>query len=143
MKNKNRFKGKVVVVTGASAGIGRAIAMAFASEGAHVGLISRNNERLELLKKEVESCSVKALVLPLDVADANAVERAAAEVEHVLGPIDIWVNNAMVSVFSPVLQMKPEEYKRVMEVTYLGTVYGTMAALRYMTRRNSGKIIQV
>jgi short-subunit dehydrogenase len=143
MKNKKGFKDQVVVITGASAGIGRAIATAFAKEGAHVGLISRNKERLQEVKKEAEGFGVKALVLPLDVADAEAIENAATQTEKVLGPVDIWVNNAMVSVFSPVAQMKAEEYKRVTEVTYLGTVYGTMAALKRMIPRNKGAIIQV
>jgi short-subunit dehydrogenase len=131
------------VVTGASAGIGRSIALAFAKQGAHVGLISINEERLQTLAKEMEPYNVRTLILPLDVSDANAVEKAAAQVETQLGPIDIWVNNAMVSVFSPVKEMKPDEYKRVTEVTYLGTAYGTLAALKYMLVRNAGTIIQV
>jgi short-subunit dehydrogenase len=138
-----RFLNKIVVVTGAGAGIGRAIALAFAKEGAHLGLISRNEDRLQEVKKEIEPYGIKALVLPLDVADADAVERAAKQIEAELGDIDIWVNNAMVSVFSPILQMKAEEYKRVTEVTYLGTVYGTLAALKRMVTRNRGTIIQV
>lgn len=137
------FSGQVVIVTGCSAGIGRSIALAFAKAGANVGLISRNEARLHQLKGAIESLGVRAVVLPLDVSDASAVERAAAKAEEALGPIDIWVNNAMVSVFSPVREMKAEEYKRVTEVTYLGTVYGTMSALRRMDERNKGIIIQV
>jgi short-subunit dehydrogenase len=143
METNKIFSDKTVVVTGASAGIGRAIAMEFAKQGASIGLISRNKERLEKLRSEIEANGVKALVLPLDVADAEAIENAAAEVEQNLGPIDIWVNNAMVSVFSPVIKMKPDEFKRVTEVTYLGTVYGTMTALKYMLPRNRGTILQV
>jgi short-subunit dehydrogenase len=137
------FGNKVVVITGASAGIGRAIATAFAKEGAHVGLISRNKERLSTLEKELISYGGKTLLLPLDVANADAIERAAERVEQELGPIDIWVNNAMLSVFSPVKEMKPDEYRRVTDVTYLGVVYGTLAAIRYMLPRNRGTIIQV
>jgi short-subunit dehydrogenase len=134
---------EVVVVTGASAGIGRAIVRAFAKRGAHIGLVARGKEGLEAARREVEDAGGKALVLPIDVADAEAVERAAAAVEEAFGPIDIWVNNAMVSVFSPVHRMKPEEFKRVTEVTYLGYVYGTLAALKRMRTRDRGAIVQV
>jgi short-subunit dehydrogenase len=137
------FKNKVVVVTGASAGIGRAISMAFAKEGAHLGIIARNEERLSDLKNQLEQSNIRVLALPLDVADAEAVEKAATRVEEELGAIDIWINNAMVSVFSPIKEMTSEEYKRVTEVTYLGVVYGTLAALKRMLPRNSGTIIQV
>jgi short-subunit dehydrogenase len=136
-------KSEVVVVTGASAGLGRATVQAFARRGAHIGLVSRNEARLEEAKKEVESLGGQALVLPTDVADADRVEAAAAAVEDQFGPLDVWVNNAMVSVFSPVMKMRPEEYRRVTEVTYLGTVYGTLAALRRMVPRNHGAIVQV
>jgi short-subunit dehydrogenase len=138
-----RFKDKVVVVTGASAGIGKAISLAFAKEGAHIGLISRNEERLLALKNSLLQFNVNTLTLPLDVANADDVGIAAIRVEEELGPIDIWVNNAMVSVFSPIKEMTPAEYKRVTEVTYLGVVYGTLAALKYMLPRDSGTIIQV
>jgi len=134
---------KVVVVTGASAGLGRAIVRAFARRGAHVALIARGTDGLEAAREEVEACGGKALVLPLDVSDAQAVERAAAETEEKLGPIDIWVNNAMNSVFAPIKDMRPEEYKRVTEVTYLGQVYGALSALKRMRPRNKGCIIFV
>ncbi|MHB1225066.1 MAG: SDR family oxidoreductase [Gemmatimonadaceae bacterium] len=133
----------VVVVTGASAGLGRAIVRRFAEDGAHVGLIARGRERLEQTRAEVEAAGGRALVLPLDVADAGAVERAAERVESELGPIDVWVNNAMLSVYSPIREMVPEEYQRVTEVTYLGYVYGTLSALRRMQPRDRGVIIQV
>lgn len=125
----------VVVITGASAGVGRATARAFARRGAHIGLLARGRERLEATKREVEQAGGKALVLPTDVAYHEQVDAAAAAVEEKLGPIDIWVNNAMTSVFSPFKEMTAEEYRRVTEVTYLGQVYGTMAALRYMLPR--------
>jgi len=134
---------EVVVITGASAGLGRATAREFGKHGAKVGLIARGMDGLEAAKREIESAGGSAMVLPLDVADANAVENAAASVEREFGPIDIWVNNAMASVFSPVKKMKAEEYKRVTEVTYLGVVYGTLAALRRMLPRDRGTIVQV
>jgi short-subunit dehydrogenase len=106
-------------------------------------LIARGVDGLEAAKREIESAGGRAMVLPLDVADADAMEKAAASVEQELGPIDIWVNNAMASVFSPVKEMRPEEYKRVTEVTYLGVVYGTLAALKRMLPRDRGTIVQV
>ena len=136
-------KNEVVVVTGASAGLGRAIAREFGKQGASVGLIARNAERLEAAKKEIEGTGGRALVLPLDVADAKAIENAAERVERELGPIDVWVNDAMASVFSPIEEMTPEEFKRVTEVTYLGFVYGTLAALKRMRPRDRGTIVQV
>ncbi|MFL6236481.1 MAG: SDR family oxidoreductase [Thermoanaerobaculia bacterium] len=134
---------EIVVVTGASAGVGRATVRAFAERGAHVGLIARNREALENARQEVEAMGGRALVLPTDMADDQAVEAAAARVEGELGPIDVWVNNAMCSVFSPVKEMKPEEYRRVTDVTYLGYVWGTLAALRRMLPRDRGSIVQV
>jgi short-subunit dehydrogenase len=134
---------EVVVVTGASAGLGRAVARAFARERAHIALLARGRDGLEAARGEVQALGGKALVIPLDVADANAVEEAAEATESEFGPIDTWVNNAMVSVFSPVKAMTAEEYKRVTEVTYLGVVYGTLAALRRMLPRDRGVIVQV
>ncbi len=134
---------EVVVVTGASAGVGRAIVCAFARRGAYIGLLARGHDGLEGARRDVEELGGKALVLPTDVADADQVEAAAARIEETFGPIDIWVNDAMTSVFSPAGEMMPEEYKRVTEVTYLGTVYGTLAALRRMLPRDRGKIIQI
>jgi short-subunit dehydrogenase len=134
---------KVVVVTGASAGAGRAAVRLFAKKGADVALIARGKDGLEAAKREVESYGRRALVLPTDVSDADAVEKAADRAEYELGPIDVWVNVAMVSVFSPFLEMTAKEFKRVTEVTYLGYVYGTMSALKRMQARNRGTIVQV
>jgi len=131
------------MITGAGAGIGRATAEAFARRGASIGLLSRGVERLEAAKKAVEELGGRALVLVADVADDKAVEAAAERLEREFGPIDIWINNAMASVFSPIIEMKPEEYRRVTEVTYLGYVWGTLAALRRMRPRNRGVIVQV
>jgi NAD(P)-dependent dehydrogenase (short-subunit alcohol dehydrogenase family) len=133
----------VVIITGASAGAGRAIALEFARHGARVALIARGKERLEDAKKEIEGLGGEALVFPADVADAQELDRIASQVEENWGPIDVWVNNAMVGVLSPVKEMEPEEYKRVTEVTYLGQVYGTQAALKRMLPRNKGSIVLV
>ncbi len=135
--------GRVVVVTGAAAGVGRAVARAYGKRGAKVGLIARGEDGLAGAKREIEASGGVALCLPADVADAEAVEAAAERVERELGPIDTWVNVAMVSVFSPVKEMRPEEYRRVTEVTYLGYVYGTLAALKRMLPRDHGTIVQV
>jgi NAD(P)-dependent dehydrogenase (short-subunit alcohol dehydrogenase family) len=134
---------ETVVVTGASAGLGRAIANEFGKRGAQVALLARGSQGLNSAAAEIESAGGKALVLPTDVADAAAVQAAADQAEEQFGPIDVWVNNAMVSVFAPVKEMKPEEYKRATDVTYLGVVYGTMAALKHMLPRNRGTIVQV
>jgi len=134
---------EVVVITGASAGVGRATAQAFGKRRARVGLIARGRAGLEGAKREIEAAGGEAIVLPLDVADPDAVEQAASEVERAFGPIDIWINNAMLSVFSPIMEMQPDEYRRVTDVTYLGYVWGTLAALRRMKPRDRGAIVQV
>jgi NAD(P)-dependent dehydrogenase (short-subunit alcohol dehydrogenase family) len=134
---------QVVVLTGASAGVGRAAVRAFARRGADIGLIARGADGLEATRREVETAGGRALVLQADVANADEVEAAADRVERELGPIDVWVNNAMVSVFSPVKDLRPDEVKRVTDVTYLGVVYGTLAALKRMLPRDSGAIVQV
>jgi NAD(P)-dependent dehydrogenase (short-subunit alcohol dehydrogenase family) len=132
-----------VVITGASAGLGRAIAHEFAKTGARVGLISRDLPALEATAAEVEQLGGIAATYAADVSDDQAVEAAAASFEERLGPIDVWVNNAMVSVFSPVKEMEAAEFRRVTEVNYLGYVHGTLAALRRMLPRDRGRIIQV
>jgi NADP-dependent 3-hydroxy acid dehydrogenase YdfG len=137
------LRDQAVVVTGASAGIGRAIARAFGSAGARVALVARSREALENAAGEIRRAGGESLVLPLDVADAAAVEDAASEVVHRLGRIDTWVNDAMVSVFAPAVQVRPDEFRRVMEVNYLGYVHGTLAALRRMIPRDDGLVIQI
>jgi short-subunit dehydrogenase len=134
---------EVVVITGASAGVGRATAREFGRNRACVGLIARGENRLQAAKEEIEKLGGKAIALPCDVADADGIEKAAAAVEGQFGPIDVWVNNAMTSVFSPVEETTPQEFRRVTEVTYLGVVYGTLAALRRMRQRHRGTIVQV
>ena len=134
---------EVVVITGASAGVGRATAQAFARRGAHIGLLARGREGLEAARKDVEALGGTALVLPTDVADPAQVEAAAQAVEDVFGSIDIWVNNAMVTLVSEFKDIPADEFRRVTEVTYLGVVYGTMAALKRMLPRNQGVIVQV
>ncbi len=134
---------EVVVVTGASAGVGRAIAHAFAKRGAHIGLVARGEHGLTGAQEEVASFGGKALVLPTDVADHEQVEAAAEAVEREFGPIDVWVNDAMATVFAPFLEVTPEEFKRATEVTYLGAVYGTMSALKRMVPRDRGIVVQV
>jgi NAD(P)-dependent dehydrogenase (short-subunit alcohol dehydrogenase family) len=134
---------QVVVITGASAGVGRATARAFARQGADIALLARGVDGLDAARREVQAAGGRALTLPADVADADQVESAAERIERELGPIDVWVNNAMVSVFSPVRQLQADEIKRVTDVTYLGVVYGTLAALKRMLPRNRGAIVQV
>ena len=134
---------KVVAVTGASAGVGRATVRRFAREGARIGLIARGEDRLRAAAAEVEELGGTALVLPADVADAQAIDAAAATIEEELGALDVWVNNAMATVFAPVRDTTPDEFKRATEVTYLGAVWGTMAALRRMQPRDRGTIVQV
>jgi len=135
--------GQVVVVTGASGGIGRATAAAFGARGATVALLARGEAGLAGAARDVEAAGGRALVVPTDVADPAQVEAAAERVENELGPIDVWVNVAFTSVFSPFEKIGPEEYKRVTEVNYLGFVYATMAALKRMTPRDAGTIVQV
>ncbi len=137
---------EVVVITGAAAGVGRATVQAFAKRGAHIGLIARGGPGMDGLKgakRDVEAAGGKALILPCDVANADEVLAAADKAEREFGPIDIWVNVAMVSVFSPFMEMTPDEFKRTTEVTYLGQVYGTMAALKHMVPRDHGSIVLV
>ena len=134
---------EVVVVTGAGAGVGRAVANAFAGRGAAVALLSRGSDGLEAAAKEVEAAGGRALALPTDVGDAGQVDVAATAAEEAFGPVDVWVNCAMVSVFSPIAQLRPEEVRRVTEVTYLGYVHGTLAALARMRPRDRGTIVQV
>ncbi|WP_196260028.1 SDR family oxidoreductase [Pelagibacterium limicola] len=135
--------GKVVLVTGASAGVGRATARAFARAGAKVGLLARESEGLEETRRELLVLGAEAEVFPADVADAEAVFAAAEACRDRLGPIDIWVNNAMTTIIGKLGQVSPEEFRRVTEVTYLGYVHGTMAALRQMEPRDAGVIVQV
>jgi NAD(P)-dependent dehydrogenase (short-subunit alcohol dehydrogenase family) len=134
---------QVVVVTGSSGGVGRAIAHAFAKRGAHIGLLARGAEALAQVVEEVESLGGQALAVSTDVSDHAQVEAAAVAVEARFGPIDVWVNDAMATVFAEFTSLKPEEFKRATEVTYLGTVYGTMVALSRMKPRDQGTIVQV
>jgi NAD(P)-dependent dehydrogenase (short-subunit alcohol dehydrogenase family) len=140
---KSPTQPEVVVVTGASGGVGRAIAHAFAKRGACVGLLARGRPGLDAAAAEVESLGGRALAVLTDVSDHAQVEAAAAAVEERFGEIDIWVNDAMSTVFARFLDVEPEEFRRATEVTYLGTVYGTMVALKRMSARDRGKIVQV
>lgn len=139
----NQTKPEVVVITGATAGVGRATARTFARQGARIGLLARGPDRLEATKQEVKSLGGEAISIPTDVAHADQVEAAAEEVEDAFGPIDIWINNAMTSVFAEFKDIEPDEYRRVTDVVYHGTVYGTMAALKRMLPRDHGSIVLV
>ena len=134
---------ETVVITGASAGIGRATVREFARRGANIGLIARGEDGLEAARKEVEEAGGKAVIVKADVADHEAVERAAATIEQALGPIDVWVNNAFAGIFSEFLDITPDEYRRVTDVSYLGQIWGTMAALRRMIPRDRGSVVLV
>jgi NAD(P)-dependent dehydrogenase (short-subunit alcohol dehydrogenase family) len=133
----------VVAVTGASAGIGRAVACEFARHGWRVALLARGHDGLEGARADVQRLGGEALVIPVDVADAHQVEAAAARIEAEWGSIDVWVNDAMATIFSDVLEIAPEDFRRATDVTYLGAVWGTLAALRRMKPRNRGTIVQV
>ena len=136
-------KDTVVVITGASGGVGRATARLLATRGARIALLARGREGLKGAEAEVEARGGQALALPTDVSRAEEVEAAAEAAERELGPIDVWVNNAMVSLYSPFSEMTPDEFKHVVEVTFLGNVYGTHAALKRMRPRDRGVVIQV
>ena len=143
MVNIEKKSVQVVVITGASAGVGRATALLFAKSGAKIGLIARDADRLENLKKEIIRLGSEAIAIPMDVTNSDDMFHAADEVEEKLGPIDIWINNAMVTVDSEFKDMKPEEFRRVTDVCYHGFVYGCMAALSKMYSRNKGVIVLV
>ena len=134
---------RVAVVTGASAGIGRATAVAFAEAGFDVALLARGEAGLDGAVADVEERGQRALAVPTDVADHGQVAEAAARVEHELGPIDVWVNNAMTTSFAPVWELEPADFRRAVEVTFLGQVWGTMVALEHMRPRDRGSIVNV
>ncbi|MBW3613238.1 MAG: SDR family oxidoreductase [Chloroflexi bacterium] len=134
---------QTVVITGASAGIGRALAQLYGARGDRVALLARGTDGLEGARRDVEVAGGRALALPVDVVDADAVEAAAAEIERELGPIDVWINNAMASVFSRISDMTPDDFRRVTDVTYHGAVWGTLAALRRMAPRDRGTVVLV
>lgn len=134
---------EVVVITGATAGVGRATTREFARHGASIGLLARGEDGLAATQAEVEELGGRALAISTDVSDAQAVEEAAQRIEDELGPIDTWVNNAMTTIFSPITEIEPFEFRRATDVTYLGTVYGTMSALKHMIPRDRGTIVQV
>jgi NAD(P)-dependent dehydrogenase (short-subunit alcohol dehydrogenase family) len=137
------LQGKVVAVTGASAGIGRATVRELAARGADVGLIARGEGRLEAAAREVREAGRRACVAPADVADAEALEAAATRIEAELGPIDVWVNVAMTAVLAELWDCTPEEFLRVTQVTYLGSVHGIQVALRRFRPRDRGVVVQV
>jgi len=143
MNNGRSEKPEVVVITGGSAGVGRATARLFGTRGAKVGLLARGQEGLDAACTEIKQAGGEGLAVPTDVANFDEVEAAAQRIENAFGPIDIWINNAMTTVFAPFIETKPEEFKRATEVTYLGTVHGTLAALRRMLPRNRGCVVQV
>jgi NAD(P)-dependent dehydrogenase (short-subunit alcohol dehydrogenase family) len=134
---------EVVVITGATSGVGRATAQRFAREGCSIGLVARSEEGLKATASEVERLGGKALALPADVADYDAVEAAATATEEAFGPIDIWINDAMTTIFAFFEDIEPDEYRRATEVTYLGAVWGTKVALKRMLPRDRGTIVQV
>jgi NAD(P)-dependent dehydrogenase (short-subunit alcohol dehydrogenase family) len=138
-----KTQSKIAVVTGASAGVGRAIAVHLARRGWSVGIIARGEDGLKGAKRDIEAEGSEALILKCDVADPPSIFAAADEVVSTWGGIDLWVNNAMATIFAPFEKITPEEFRRVTEVTYLGQVYGTMAALRYMQKAGCGTIIQI
>jgi short-subunit dehydrogenase len=138
-----KLEGKVVAVTGASAGIGRATVRELAREGADVGLIARGEDRLQAAAAEVREAGRRACVAPADVSDAEQVERAAERIERELGPIDVWINVAMTAVLAEVMDTSPEEFLRVTQVTYLGSVHGAQSALRRFLERDRGTLVQV
>ncbi len=134
---------RVVAVTGASGGVGRAVAREFAKRGDSIALLARGEVGLDAAAAEVRAVGATAMVVPVDVSDSAQVESAVADIETELGPIDVWINSAFTSIFAPFAEISPEEFKRVTEVTYLGAVYATMAVLRRMRERNAGTIVQV
>ncbi len=136
-------KRKVGLVTGASAGVGRATAVALARAGLDVALLARGRAGLEAAAAEVESCGGKALIVVADVADYEAVDQAASETEQRLGPLDVWINDAMTTSFAPLADTRPDDFRRAVEVTFLGQVWGTMAALQRMRPRDRGNIVNV
>ncbi len=143
LPGRGSFRNKCVVITGGTAGVGRAVAERFAKEGAWLGLIAREERALEETKRELIQMGAPVMTFSADVADARAVFEAARRFEGELGPIDVWVNAAMVTVFSPISKMSPQEFRRITEVTYLGFVHGTLAALEHMRPRNRGTIVQI
>ena len=143
MSTNNQPSTQVVVITGGTAGVGRATARAFAKRGAHIGLLARGRTGLDATRKEVEALGGKAITVQGDVANSEDVERLAEETEAAFGPIDVWINNAMVTVYAELQEITPEEYRRVTDVCYHGQVFGTMTALRRMRPRDRGTIVLV